>query len=146
MPGMSAPAPASIPDPTAGPAPDPNDPNANPSPKQVMITAEDDGTFTVQPMSNGQPAGDPMPAKSIDEAMQGASDALGATTNAQEGSQDEEAGESPDTEAQEDASGEPAPDAGLEEAKARYASKRGTRPKTPPSFGDYLTGGNPMAK
>jgi hypothetical protein len=113
-----------------------------------MITAKKDGTFDVQPMTDGQPTGDPVPADSIDTAMQSAQDALNPTGGDQrsaddtgalpaEGSADESAG---------DATGASTDEAALDDAKAKYAQKRGTRPKTAPSWEDYANGGNPMAK
>jgi hypothetical protein len=123
-----------------------------------MITSEADGSFTVQPMADGQPQGDPIPSKSIDDAVQSAADALGTTLSA-EGSPSEESGESPAEEGAEGPAGEAAegeagqPESGPgevapnpDEEKAQYAQKSGTRPKKKPGWGDYMSMKNPMAK
>jgi hypothetical protein len=145
----------------AGNAPDPTatDPNATPDAgaglKQVMITAKADGSFDVQPMQDGQPVGDPNPAASIDDAMQGAQDALGVSGGDQGANPDQAGdqgtGDNPDatgdTVAANDQSAvSPDDQAAMEDAKKKYAQKRGTRPKTPPTWGDYQSGGNPAAQ
>ena len=147
-------------DPTAGqdPAAAATDPNPTPDQgaglKQVMITAKDDGTFDVQPMQDGQPAGDPTPAGTIDEALQGATDALGAGQGA-EGANPDQAGDNgagvnPDSagDAGQADQGAVSPDdqAAMEDAKKKYAQKRGTRPKIAPNWNDYQSGGNPAAQ
>lgn len=120
------------------PAPESNPGTAGLS--QVLITAKEDGSFEVQPMTDGQPTGDATQAASIDEAMQGASDALGAVPGASG-----EAEAAP-AEAASDEAGSSPDEAALADEKARYAQKRGTRPKTKPDWGDYMTGGNPTAQ
>jgi hypothetical protein len=146
-------------DPTAGtPDPTATDPNATSDQgaglKQVMITAKDDGSFEVQPMQDGQPSGDPTPAASIDEAFQGAQDALGVSGGDQGANPDQAgdqgAGDNPDAGgdavAANDQGISPDDQAAMEDAKKKYAQKRGTRPKTPPSWSDYQSGGNPAAQ
>jgi hypothetical protein len=124
-------------DPNAGQGPAAGAPDQTPDQgageAQVMITAKADGTFEVQPMVAGQPAGDPVPAQSIDDAMSAAQDALGASGPAEpaadqtEGNPAEEGAETPGQEA-----AEPPSDA------ATYAQKKGTRPKIKPSLSDYM--------
>jgi hypothetical protein len=135
-------------DPTAAPATDATAAGQ----KQVLITDVGDGTFTIQPMTDGQPSGDPVPAKSIDEALQGATDALGASAAPAESANPDQAGDqgaAANPDATGDASAAPEGDqAATDEAdaKARYAQKRGTRPKVMPDWSDYQSGGNPAAK
>jgi hypothetical protein len=114
--------------------------------KAVMITDNGDGSFSVQEMADGQPVGDPVPADSVEAAMQSATDTLGGGAAA-EPANPELAG---------DTGAEPNPDAAGDTAtateeppldeKARYAQKRGTRPKVAPNWDDYTAGGNPAAK
>ena len=112
--------------------------------KQVLITDNGDGSFTVQPMAEGQPAGDAVPAKSLDEAMQSATDTLGGGTNPDQAG---DAGAAPNPDAGADLGGEVSPtDPAAADAIAEYKNRQGTRPKAPPSWKDYSTGSNPLAK
>ena len=151
-----------MPQPGPGPSPAPSAPPAGAPPapgasaegqdKEVMLTAKADGTFTIQPMEGGQPQGDPIPAQSFDDAIQSVQDSLGLGSEEKGENPMEEAGESSAQETAEE--GQEPPDGGLggdtnpdlEEAKAMYAKKKGTRPAQKPGWSDYLTGSNPMAK
>jgi hypothetical protein len=132
-------------------------PNANTAKKQVLITDNGDGTFDVQEMQDGQPVGDATTASSVDDAFKGIRDTLGAVSGSEPPKTGPEAENAlagatePSVEQSSDNTevGSGVPEAGMEsdaEAKAKYAQKRGTRPKTAPSWSDYTTGGNPTAK
>jgi hypothetical protein len=105
-------------------------------------------------MQDGQPAGDPVPAASIDEAMQGAQDALGVSGGAEGANPDQAgdqgAGDNPDASgdavAANDQGVSPDDQAAMEDAKKKYAQKRGTRPRVQPDWNDYQSGGNPAAQ
>ena len=112
---------------------------------QVMITAKEDGSFDVQPMADGQPTGDPVPVDSIDTAMQSAQDALNPVGGG-EGDAGAAPAEGTPVEGAGDATGASPDEAALADDKAKYAQKRGTRPKTAPSWADYANGGNPTAQ
>ena len=126
----------------------------------VLISDNGDGSFNVTQLQDGQPQGEATPAASIDAAMQAATSVLSGVSNGGDTNTPSDASANPDASGDAgqgvnpDASGDqgatsPADDAAAgasDDAKAQYAKKRGTRPKTAPSWSDYMTGGNPTAK
>jgi hypothetical protein len=99
---------------------------------QALLSSDGAGGFTIQPYQDGKPAGDPQPAKSLDEAMQSVSGIIG------------EGGESPAPESSELAPEEaPMPE---DVEMANYMESQGTRPRKAPSWDQYRSGGNPLAK
>jgi hypothetical protein len=112
-------------------------PAAGEGQKKLEIIINGDGTFTVN-----DEAGQPTDFGSVDELLAGIKMLAGGESAAPEqghetveGTPGEEGAESP-----EEAATEPPAEGSAEDLKAKYAQKKGTRPKMRPDFTDYFSG------
>jgi hypothetical protein len=109
--------------------------------KQIMITANDDGSCDVQEVQDGAPVGEPVPAGTVEDALSQAGSILGG------GGEEAGAGEPPvaedggtSAEAQSSGSTSEVPAENPDEAaKKSFAQKKGMRPKTAPSMDDFMS-------
>jgi hypothetical protein len=104
--------------------------------KGILISDSGDGKFTVVELDDGKPVGDPVPAESLDEVLANVTSKIG-------GGETGDVSEAKPTETEIE---ESEPMEAMDEEKAKYAQKRGTRPKEAPNWQDYVNTKNPMAK